>query len=123
MFGDRDLRGLVEMAGVLVMTNGWQVVIRADWADTTDTQPHGLDYAIILQDERGERIFGFDNSHAYDGAGETDPWDHEHRPGRAGQRFRYDFRSAHQLLTDFFNRLEDYCRSKGTPFEFVEDEK
>lgn len=123
MFLDSELWNLVDLAGVRGMASGLQVVIRADWIDRTDQQPQGLDYAIILQDEHGNRILGFDNSHAYDGASENDPWDHEHKVGRTGQRFRYDFKSASQLITDFFERLEAYCQSKGISSDFsLEDD-
>lgn len=123
MFGHGELSNLIEVAGVYRMENGWQVVIRADWTDVTEHQPHGIDYALILQNERGERIFGFDNSHSFDGADEQDPWDHEHKVGRVGQRFRYDFVSASQLITHFFEQFEDYCAVQGVSSAFtVEDD-
>lgn len=122
MFSHGDLSNLIELAGVCQMENGWQVVIRADWTDVTPQQPHGIDYALILQDERGDRIFGFDNAHAFDGAKIEDRWDHEHRAGRIGQRFRYDFVSASQLITDFFDKLETYCAARGVSSAFVVDD-
>jgi hypothetical protein len=122
MFTHTDLAALVEMAGVLPMENGWQVVIRAKWVDPTEQQPHGLDYALILQDESGERIFGFDNSHAFDGAAVGDCWDHEHKVGRVGQRFPYQFVSASRLITDFFERLEAYCAGRGVSSRFLDDD-
>ena len=91
MYGHGELSNLIEMAGVYRMEDGWQVVIRAHWCDATERQPHGIDYALILQNDRGERILGFDNAHGFDGADDLDPWDHEHQGGRVGQRFRYDF--------------------------------
>lgn len=122
MFSRTDLLNLIEMAGVLPMENGWQVVIRAEWVDETPQQPHGIDYALILQDERGERIFGFDNAHAFDGAEEADRWDHEHKAGRFGQCFCYDFVSASHLISDFFDKLEGYCAARGFLPEFVGDD-
>jgi hypothetical protein len=122
MFSDSELWNLVDQAGVRVMANGLQVVIRAEWTDRTNQQPQGLDYAIILQDEHGDRILGFDNSHAYDGASENDPWDHEHKVGRTGQHFRYNFVSASQLITDFFERLDTYCLSKGISSDFSQED-
>ena len=122
MFSENDLRNLVELAGVHRMTNGWQVVIRADWVDPTDQQPHGIDYALILQDEHGDRLLGIDNAHNYDGAAEMDRWDHEHRAGRIGQRFPYQFVSAAQLITDFFEVMQSYCASRGVSSEFIVDE-
>ena len=118
MFGDNELSNLIDMAGLLQMECGWQVVIRAEWTDATSQKPHGLDYAIILQNERGTRLLGFDNSHAYDGAAEDAPWDHEHKPNRVGQRFPYNFVSASKLITAFFDRLEAYCKSKGVSSDF-----
>jgi hypothetical protein len=122
MFGHIDLLLLIERTGVYRMECGWQVVIRADWVDPTPQQPHGLDYAIILQDERGYRIFGFDNAHAYDGAAEDDRWDHEHRVARPGQRFRYDFSSAGDLITHFFEKLDGHCAGQGVSSNFIMDD-
>lgn len=122
MFGHGDLSNLIELAGVYPMESGWQVVIRADWVDQTPQQPHCIDYALILQDERGNRIFGFDNAHAFDGAQDEDRWDHEHRAGRVGQRFRYEFVSASSLISDFFQKLDDYCVANGVPSGFIVDD-
>jgi hypothetical protein len=119
MFTHADLHLLVERAGVYRMQCGWQVVIRADLVDPTPQQPHGLDYALILQNDRGHRIFGYDNAHAYDGAAVEDRWDHEHRIGWIGQRFRYDFASTGELLTHFFERLMSYCSEQGISSDFV----
>ena len=119
MFTHADLLLLVDRAGVYRMECGWQVVIRADLVDPTPQQPHGLDYAVILQDERGHRIFGYDNAHAYDSAAVDDRWDHEHLVGRVGQRFRYEFVSAGLLLTHFFEALMSYCSEQGVSSEFV----
>jgi hypothetical protein len=122
MLGDSQLAMLIDQAGVWRMPNGWQVVIRAEWCDITTGRPYGLSYALILQDERGQRLLGFDNSHGYDGAGDDDPFDHEHRFGSVGQRFRYDFKSPGELLTDFFDRVQRVCEVKNVPFEFEERE-
>ena len=121
MYTHADLRNLVEMAGVYRLDNGWQVVIRADWIDVTPQQPHGLSYAVMLQDERGQRLFGFDNAHAFDGASEDDRWDHEHRANFVGQRFRYDFVSGSYMFTVFYNKFFDYCALHGVLPEFIED--
>ena len=119
MFSYADLLLLVERAGVYPMECGWQVVIRADWVDSTPQQPHGPDYALIVQDERGNRIFGYDNSHAYDGAVAEDLWDHEHRVHQAGRRFPYEFTSAAELITRFFEALASHCTAQGVSSDFV----
>ncbi len=113
---------LIEMAGVRHMPRGWQIVIRAELCDATSGRPHGLSYALILQDETEERLLGFDNSHGFDGAGDSDPFDHEHKLGKEGQCFRYCFTSPMSLLADFFERVEAACAVRGVPFECEDDE-
>lgn len=118
MYGDRDLAWLIEQSNVWRMSNGWQIVIRAEWCDMTSGRPFGLSYALILHDENGDRLLGFDNSHGFDGAAVDDPFDHEHRLDRIGQRFRYNFTSAGKLFEDFWGRVNQACTQKGVPFEF-----
>jgi hypothetical protein len=121
MFGYRDLAGLIDLAGSYPMTNGWQVVIRAEWVDVSVGRPHGLSYALILQDEHGYRLFGFDNSHAFDGAREGEPFDHEHRANSVSRTRAYNFTSAGQLVSDFFECCKEYCSRQGVEFAFLED--
>jgi len=120
MFGNVEVLTLMDYAGVWPMPNGWQVVIRAEWCDVTPGRPHGFSYALILQDENEERLLGFDNSHGFDGAQDNDPFDHEHRFGKIGKRFRYDFTSPSTLMTDFFDRVKQACEVRNVPFEFQE---
>jgi hypothetical protein len=120
MFGDRDLTGLIDLAGTWRLSNGYQIIIRAEWVDVTVNRPHGISYALVLKDASQDRILGFDNSHGVDGAGENEPFDHEHRPNAIGRQFRYEFVSAWQLVTDFFDRCEKYCRQHDIPFEILE---
>jgi hypothetical protein len=65
-------------------------------------------------------LLGFDNSHGFDGAGDDDPLDHEHRFGKVGQRFQYNFKSPANLLSDFFDRVQCACEIRDVPFEFEE---
>lgn len=120
MFGYGEAAALIEMAGVVRMPNGWQIVIRAEWCDVTPGRPHGLSYALILQDENEERLLGFDNSHRFDGAADDDPFDHEHRIGKVGQRFQYKFTSPSVLITDFFDRVQSACQDRNVPFEGIQ---
>jgi hypothetical protein len=118
MFGNRELEVLFDFPDTLAMVNGWRVIKRSELTDVTPQRPHGMSYALILQDEAGNRLLGFDNSHAFDGAAPEDRYDHEHRPGQIGQRFRYDFVTASDLISDFFERLERYCAGRGVSSDF-----
>jgi hypothetical protein len=120
---DKNPAWLLEQAGTRRLRDGWQLVIRVDFCDPTEGRPHGLSYAMILNDQEGNRILGLDNSHAFDGAQPGDPFDHEHRPGKTGQRFPYPYTNAVQLLTDFFERVDTHCKKTGVPFLLeVEDD-
>jgi hypothetical protein len=121
MFGDKELENLILFPEVLPMKCGWRIIKRASWVDTTPNRPHGLSYALILQNDKGERLLGFDNSHGFDGAQPNDPYDHEHKPNRLGQRFRYDFKAAGQLISDFMDRVGAYAASVGVRVEFSSD--
>lgn len=76
---------------------------------------------MILNDEQGNRILGLDNSHAFDGARPEDPFDHEHLPGKVGQRFRYEFKSGAELFDDIFERVRVHCQRHGVPYDFEDD--
>ena len=103
------------------LTCGWALVMRVELCEATAGKPHGLSYGMILNDEKGHRILGLDNSHAFDGAHLDDPFDHEHLPGKIGQRFPYAFKHGGQLMTDFFERVEAQCQIMGVPFEIEDD--
>src|SRR5215468_671265 len=122
MYTNRDLRILVDLAGTWRMENGWQIIIRAEWVDQSPGRPHGLSYALILQNEDEKRLLGFDNSHLADDAAESDLWDHEHRTDAVGRTFAYKFKSVSQLLKDFFERCGSYCKSQGVKFDVCDVE-
>ncbi len=99
------------------LPNGGWLVISARLVDQSDVCPHGLDYALVLQDENKQRVLGFDNSHGYDGAAADAPFDHEHPASNVNKRLPYAFSSVGHLITDFFERCEAYCKEHGIPFE------
>lgn len=101
------------------MTNGWQVIIRAEWTDVSPECPHGVSYGLVLKDAEGNRLLGFDNSHLSDGDEDGQPFDHEHRAKDVARAVPYRFRSAALLKADFFLRIEEHCARKGQPYEFL----
>ncbi|MGE0082058.1 MAG: DUF6516 family protein [Thiohalomonadaceae bacterium] len=66
---------------------------------------------LTLHDRYGRRIMGYDNSHAvkrpkkFKYAGQRMPYDHKHRHA-ADEGIPYEFRSAAQLLEDFFAEVD-----------------
>lgn len=115
---------LLDHSGVTSMTDGYHVAIRAKIADCTPGKPHGIDYGLQLMDSCRVRVLGFDNSHMYTSAPLGAPFDHEHKEGVPGRTFRYDYRSAYQLMTDFYARVEafiaSYERRTGVRLQFEE---
>lgn len=110
------LQDLADQSPWRLPDGGW-VVIRAEMTDVTPQTPHGLDYALVAQDSDKQRVLGFDNSHGYDDAPDEAPFDHEHPFGRVDRRIPYAFRSVGDLISDFFNRCEAYCETKGMAFD------
>ena len=109
MYSLDDLFSLIDMSGqVWNMTGGYHVSIRADLRDANPTRPHGLDYGLTLMSPSHQRILGFDNSHAFDGAPLGAAYDHEHRMDVPGATFEYGFRSAAVLMSDFFGRVDEF---------------
>lgn len=119
MFSYGDLADLIDWDGVYPMTNGWQVIIRAEWTDVSPECPHGVSYGLVLKDAEGNRLLGFDNSHLSDGDEDGQPFDHEHRAKDVARAVPYRFRSAALLKADFFLRIEEHCARKGQPYEFL----
>ncbi len=125
MYSFGELSVLIDLSGqVWRMTDGYHVSIRAELRDSNPNRPHGLDYGLTLMDPGKVRILGFDNRHKYDGAGPDEPYDHEHRRDVPRRTFAYEFRSAGDLMTDFFDRVDDYIKAHqgrtGRRLEFEE---
>ena len=71
----------------------------------SEAVPHGVRYSLILHNPRGLRILGYDNAHAVKKrsgfSGRKLAYDHKHRNAK-DSGIHYEFRDAHQLLSDFF---------------------
>lgn len=122
MVNYHEFAWFVDQSAVYRLPCGWIMAVRVDWCEATAGRPQGISYGLVLNDEHSERILGFDNSHQFDGAGPDDPFDHEHRSGKTGQRFRYDFVSATRLWDDFLDRVEQHCERAGVTFALEMDD-
>jgi hypothetical protein len=91
--------------------NGYWATIRVFQVARDEGRPHGLQYSLTLHDEGGDRILGYDNSHAVDVA--TGPGKRSRRPkafdhiDRRGRRSSaYAFTTPFKLLEDFLAEVE-----------------
>ena len=73
--------------------------------------PHGIKYSLTLHDRMNSRVVGFDNAHAVKlkkqkgFSGRKITWDHLHRLEKIES---YTFKSAGQLLEDFWKAVDEY---------------
>jgi len=72
--------------------------------------PHGIRYALTLHAPSGKKILGDDNAHAVKVkgrkfSGQRLAFDHKHRHV-ADKGVPYEFKDAHQLLSDFFTEVD-----------------
>ena len=89
------------------------VVVRTE---ATAERRHGLSYSLTLHAPDGERLVGFDNTHAVRegrGPGRRRKGERDHR-----HRLRtirpYQYMDAVTLLEDFWKEMEEVPRERGT---------
>ena len=92
---------------VYPMDKGYWIKIEARRVDASDHIQHGIRYSLTLHDRNNTRIFGIDNAHGIKPrrkkfTGRKISWDHQHKINRV---YRYEFESARQLLTDFWDEV------------------
>jgi hypothetical protein len=106
-----ELDTLLDLHGeILVQDGGYWIKIEAWTVQPTEGVPHGIRYSLTLHDPGGSRVLGYDNSHAVKPSkkgfgGRRLEYDHVHRTAK-DKGTPYEFSSAGQLLTDFFNEVD-----------------
>lgn len=106
-----ELGTLLDLHGeILVQGGGYWIKVEAWTVEPSEGIPHGIRYSITLHDPKGKRILGYDNAHAVEPlkkrfAGRRLEYDHVHRHAK-DKGVAYEFSSAGQLLTDFFNEVD-----------------
>ena len=103
---DPGLFALLDLDGeIFPMTNGFWTKIDAKVVLQSDEIPHGVRYSLTLHNSSNVRVLGYDNAHRFKSGrrgfeSKVNEWDHKHE----GNKFsRYKFKSAGQLLEDFWN--------------------
>jgi len=105
---DVGLETLLLMDGeIYPMDNGYWTKIEARRVEPGKHVQHGLRYSLTLHDKNNTRIFAIDNAHGIKPerkkfAGRKTAWDHKHREDKV---VSYEFESASQLLTDFWDEV------------------
>lgn len=106
-----ELDTLLDLHGeILVQEGGYWIKIEAWTVEPSEGIPHGIRYSLTLHDPNGKRILGYDNAHAVEPprkgfAGRRLEYDHVHRHAK-DKGVAYEFASAGQLLTDFFEEAD-----------------
>lgn len=111
-----ELRTLLDLDGLVFWRDSkYWVKFSAKAVTPTAQIPHGIRYSLTLHDRNNTRIIGFDNAHAIKArkgskfTGRIVEWDHMHKFERA---IPYEFRSAAQLLTDFWKSVDKITGNK-----------
>ncbi|MFN5447105.1 MAG: DUF6516 family protein [bacterium] len=108
---NHEIRTLLDLHGqIFDQEFGYWLKIEAWEVEPSKNIPHGIRYALTLHAQSGKRILGYDNAHAVKVkgnkySGQRLPFDHKHRH-IADQGVPYEFKDAHQLLSDFFAEVD-----------------
>jgi len=109
---DCSLDTLLDLNGeIFPMNNGCWVKFEVKSTLPSKEAPHGVKYSLTLHDRMNNRVVGFDNAHAVKPkkqkgfSGRKITWDHRHRLNKVEP---YTFKTAGQLLEDFWNAVDQY---------------
>ena len=109
---DPGLENLLDLNGsVIARDDGYWMKFEVWQVEPIDDVPHGIRYALTLHNRHGDRVMGYDNSHAvklpkkFKYAGQRLTYDHKHRHV-SDKGVPYEFKDAAQLLEDFFAEVD-----------------
>lgn len=118
---DKDVETLLDLHGsIFDQGEGYWLKIEAWRVDASAGIPHGIQYCLTLHEPYGNRILGFDNAHGikppkkFKYAGRVLPYDHKHRHA-TDKGVPYEYTTAHQLLTDFFDEVDRALKKTSSP--------
>lgn len=108
---DHGIRTLLDLHGqIIAQENGCWLKFEARQVPASPGLPHGISYSLTLHAPDGSRLMGYDNAHPVKAgksrfSGRRLVFDHRHRHAE-DKGTPYQFQSASQLLTDFFNEVD-----------------
>ena len=108
-----DLENLLNLHGeVFPMDNGYWIKFEAYMVEPTKAIPHAIRYSLTLHDKNNHRVIGYDNAHSFKSSkkysAKKESYDHIHKKMDI---VAYDFKSASQLLEDFWNSVDYYMEN------------
>jgi hypothetical protein len=112
--GDSSLLYLLDLNGeIYPMDSGHWVKFEAWRVESTEQIPHGIRYSLTLHNRHNTRLLGYDNAHGVKFkrgmfVHRRATWDHKHQKEKV---FPYEFRSAGQLLEDFWRDVDAILNS------------
>jgi len=115
---DAELQTLLDLNGIVFwLKPGCWVKFNVKTVEPSKHIPHGIKYSLTLHDRYNRRILGFDNAHAFKKkarsrkkfTGRIAKWDHIHK---LDEMMPYEFDSASQLLSDFWNAVDELISIK-----------
>jgi hypothetical protein len=115
---DPGLDPLLDLEGyIIAVGGGYWAKFEAREVAPDESVPHGVRYSLTLHDREGRRVLGYDNAHPLKlGTGPagklTATKDHRH-PARAATKKPYLYRSAGDLLEDFWRDVDRFLKEEG----------
>ena len=105
---NKELQTLLELDGeAFALDPNHFTSFKVELVEVKKEVPHGIKYALCLIDKGKQNIIRYDNSHGYKEHQKVE-WDHVHKKEKV---FPYDFKSAGQLLEDFWNDVNNYLEN------------
>lgn len=108
-----DLENLLNLDGeIFPMDNGYWVKFEVHEVKATKSMPHGIKYSLTLHNIHAQRVIGYDNAHSFKSTkkygAKKETYDHIHKKMDV---VAYEFKSASQLLEDFWNSVDHYMEN------------
>jgi hypothetical protein len=119
MMEDHPIRTLLDLHDqILDQKDGYWIKIEAWEVKPSQHISHGIRYTLTLHAPSGKRILGYDNAHAVKVKGKRFSgqrllFDHKHRHV-ADKGVPYEFKNAHQLMSDFFAEVDSVLQEVKT---------
>ncbi len=115
---DPGIENLLALNGTVIEADlelQYFTLFPASRVEVTDGRPHGIKYSLTLHDRKNRRLIGFDNAHSiidrrkgkFSRHRKLTKWGHEHLYRGAQKIIPYEFKTAEQLMSDFWAAVNE----------------